>query len=229
MTSPGAQGTAFDPSRLPKPAPDELAGRVAIVTGAGRGMGRAAAERLSAAGASVVVNDLSTEAARAAAAALRDTGGKAIAIGGDVTSASDVSAMVERAVSEFGSVHVLINNAGYHERGHVETVAAEDLGRMIDVNLKAPIMLCRLAIPYMRNAVGGAAIINVASLAGRVPVRGAALIQRASLVCAHLRSRWPKNCAIRISSWQSCRRGPSIPASSWRISMRWKTLRFRNR
>jgi short-subunit dehydrogenase len=68
---------------------------------------------------------------------------------------------------------VLINNAGYHERGAVETISTEDLGKMIDVNLKAPIVLCRLVVPYMREA-GGGAIVNVASLAGRVPVPGAA-------------------------------------------------------
>jgi hypothetical protein len=76
------------------------------------------------------------------------------------------------AESEFGNVHILVNNAGYHERGPVEKVDAAALGRMIDVNLKAPVILSRLAIPYLRKA-GGGAIINVASLAGRTPVPGA--------------------------------------------------------
>ena len=74
----------------------------------------------------------------------------------------------------FGKVDVLVNNAGYHQRGFVEKVDAAGLGRMIDVNLKAPIILSRLAIPYLRKA-GGGAIINVASLAGRTPVPGAAV------------------------------------------------------
>jgi short-subunit dehydrogenase len=70
-------------------------------------------------------------------------------------------------------VHVLINNAGYHERGLVESVPIDDLGKMIDVNLRAPIILSRLALPYLKQA-GGGAIINVASLAGRTAVPGAA-------------------------------------------------------
>ncbi|MCH7643150.1 MAG: SDR family NAD(P)-dependent oxidoreductase, partial [Chloroflexi bacterium] len=109
-------GLNFDPARLPAAIPDELAGKVAIVTGAGRGMGRAVAERLSAAGASIVLNDLSTDAAEAAADALRNAGGNAIAVGGDVTSASDVAALVERALSEFGAVHILVNAAGVLRR-----------------------------------------------------------------------------------------------------------------
>src|SRR5690606_8761101 len=82
-------------------------------------------------------------------------------------------ALMERVERELGSLHVLVNNAGYHRRGSVETVDAADLGRMIDVNLRAPIVLSRLAIPYLRKA-GGGAIVNVASLAGRTPLPGAA-------------------------------------------------------
>jgi hypothetical protein len=78
-------------------------------------------------------------------------------------------ALAER---EFGGIHILVNNAGYHQRGPVEKVDAAALGRMIDVNLKAPVILSRLAIPHLRKS-GGGAIINVASLAGRTPVAGA--------------------------------------------------------
>jgi len=70
-------------------------------------------------------------------------------------------------------VHVLVNNAGCHNRGPIENLAAEDLGSMIDVNLKAPIILSRLAIPYIKES-GGGVIVNIASLAGRVPVPNAA-------------------------------------------------------
>jgi short-subunit dehydrogenase len=91
----------------------------------------------------------------------------------DVADEDACANLFRKAAFEFGEIHVLINNAGYHERGIVESITTEDLGKMIDVNLKAPIVLCRLVIPYIREA-GGGAIINVASLAGRVPVPGAA-------------------------------------------------------
>ena len=74
---------------------------------------------------------------------------------------------------EFGHVDILVNNAGIHERGPVESVSAEALGRMIDVNLKAPVILSRIALPYLRES-GGGAIINVGSLAGRSPVPNSA-------------------------------------------------------
>ena len=91
----------------------------------------------------------------------------------DVSDADACANLFKKADYELGAVHVLVNNAGYHQRGSVESVAADDLGKMIDVNLKAPVMLCRMAIPYMK-AAGEGAIINVASLAGRTPVPGAA-------------------------------------------------------
>jgi hypothetical protein len=91
----------------------------------------------------------------------------------DVADADACASLFKKAQFEFGSVHILINNAGYHVRGPVETIDADDLGRMIDVNLKAPIVLSRLALPYIRES-GEGAIINVASLAGRTPLPGAA-------------------------------------------------------
>jgi hypothetical protein len=89
---------------------------------------------------------------------------------------SDTDACVnlfKKAEFEFGDINILVNNAGYHERGPVESVSVEDLSAMIDVNLKAPIIMCKLAIKYLKQA-GGGAIINVASLAGRTPVPRAA-------------------------------------------------------
>ena len=73
----------------------------------------------------------------------------------------------------FGSVDVLVNNAGFHSRGKVESVAAEDIARMIDVNLKAPMMATRMVLPYLRQSKRPA-VVNVASLAGRTPVPGSA-------------------------------------------------------
>src|SRR5690606_40794272 len=91
----------------------------------------------------------------------------------DVADYEACVALFATAADRFGNVHVLVNNAGYHQRGPVEKVDAAALGSMIDVNLKAPVILSRLAIPYLQSA-GGGAIVNVASLARRTPVPRAA-------------------------------------------------------
>jgi len=147
--------------------------KTAIITGGSKGIGAAVARKFADAGAKLVLVARGREALDKIAVELR-VKTKVLTVAMDVSDADACVSLIEKVQLEFGAVHVLINNAGYHERGHVQQVAAENLGRMIDVNLKAPIMLSRLAIPYMLNAGGGAAIINVASLAGRVPVRGAA-------------------------------------------------------
>ncbi len=148
-------------------------GKTVIITGGSEGVGAATAHKFADAGANLLLVARGRENLDKIAAELRP-GTRVQTVAMDVSDADACVSLFETVQQEFGAVHVLINNAGYHERGHVQQVAAVDLGRMIDVNLKAPIMLCRLAIPAMLNTVEGAAIINVASLAGRVPVRGAA-------------------------------------------------------
>ena len=91
----------------------------------------------------------------------------------DVTDIAGFDKLLARADEVFGSVDVLVNNAGFHSRGKVESVAAEDIARMIDVNLKAPMMATRMVLPYLRQSKRPA-VVNVASLAGRTPVPGSA-------------------------------------------------------
>ena len=91
----------------------------------------------------------------------------------DVSDAETCADLFKKTQFEFGHIDILVNNAGHTERGPVEGTAADGLGRIIDVNLRAPIILSRLVLPYLRDA-GGGAIINVASLAGRTPVPGSA-------------------------------------------------------
>ena len=143
-----------------------------IITGGSEGVGAATARKFADAGANLVLVARSKKNLDLIAEELRPkTSVKTVAM--DVSDTDACTNLFKKAEFEFGNVHVLINNAGYHSRGPVENVAIEELGQMIDVNLRAPVILSRLAVPYLRQA-GGGAIINVGSLAGRTPVPGAA-------------------------------------------------------
>lgn len=147
--------------------------KTVIVTGGSEGVGAAVAKRFAREGANLVIVARTRKNLEKVAEELRPST-RVEMVTMDVTDVDACRNLFKKAEFEFGSVDVLVNNAGYHERGPVESVAADDLGKIIDVNLKAPIVLSRLALPYLRKAKDGAAIINVASLAGRTPVKGAA-------------------------------------------------------
>jgi len=150
----------------------EFRDKTVIVTGGSEGVGAATARAFAAAGANLVLVARTRRKLEAIAEELRGrTRVEIVAM--DVADTDACANLFRKAAYEFGGIHILVNNAGYHRRGPVEHVDAADLARMIDVNLKSPILLCRLAIPYLKEA-GGGAIINVASLAGRTPVPGAA-------------------------------------------------------
>lgn len=146
--------------------------KTVIITGGSEGVGAATARMFADAGANLMLVARGKKKLDAIAEELRDkTRVEIFAM--DVADPDACVDLFKKAEFEFGRVDVLVNNAGYHQRGPAETVDATDLGRMIDVNLKAPIMLSRIAIPYLREA-GGGAIINVGSLAGRLPVPNSA-------------------------------------------------------
>ena len=145
----------------------ELPGRVALVTGAARGIGFAIAERLSQAGASVVVADVAEEGAAAAVERLREGGGEAAAAVADVTSPEEVGAMIERALEAFGKLDILVNNAGITGRdAPLWETADEDWEKVLGLNLTATFYCCRAAVPHMRERRSGA-IVNVASISGK--------------------------------------------------------------
>jgi NAD(P)-dependent dehydrogenase (short-subunit alcohol dehydrogenase family) len=163
----------------------ELPGRVAIVTGAARGIGFAIAERLSRAGARVVVADVDEEGAAAAAERLREGGGKAVGAASDVTSPEEVGAMVERALDAFGKLDILVNNAGI--TGHdvpLWEITDEDWERVLDLNLTATFYCCRAVVSHMRERRSGA-IVNVASIAGKEgnPNMVAYSVSKAGVIC----------------------------------------------
>ncbi|MCH8308195.1 MAG: SDR family NAD(P)-dependent oxidoreductase [Proteobacteria bacterium] len=146
--------------------------KTVIITGGSEGVGAATARKFAEHGANLVLVARSKRNLDRIAEELRGkTRVEVIAM--DVSDTDACVNLFKKAEFEFGNINILVNNAGYHERGPVESVSVEDLGAMIDVNLKAPIILCKLAIKYLKQA-GGGAIINVASLAGRTPVPRAA-------------------------------------------------------
>ncbi len=144
--------------------------KTVIVTGGSEGVGAAVARLFADAGANLVLVARNKKNLEAIAEELRDKT-RVEVFPMDVTDADACVDVFKKAAFEFGGVHILVNNAGYHARGNVEDVDPAELARMVDVNLRAPIMLSRIAIPHMKES-DAAAIINVGSMAGRSPVPG---------------------------------------------------------
>jgi NAD(P)-dependent dehydrogenase (short-subunit alcohol dehydrogenase family) len=144
-----------------------LAGKVVIITGASSGVGEAAARAFARAGASVVLAARSVDKISGLAKAL---GGHAVPT--DVSRVADLGALVEAALAAHGRIDVLVNNAACNARGELDSLDPEAISRVIDTNLKAPMLLTRLALPHLRKTRG--VVVNVASIAGHVPLPGEA-------------------------------------------------------
>ena len=139
-----------------------LEGRVAVVTGGGRGIGEGIAIVLAAQGAAVSVWDLNLEGAEQTVATIREAGGTAIAIGGDASDASDIAAAVSRTRSELGPVSILVNNAGTSSYEPFTSIAKESWDRIIRINLTGPFLVTQAIVPDMLDA-GWGRIINISS------------------------------------------------------------------
>ncbi len=141
--------------------------RVALVTGAGSGIGRAIAEKLASDGESVVVNDLEEAAAEETAAQIKDSGGRAAAAPGDVSDPEDVRRVVEKAREAFGSPEILVNNAGFLQPKRFVDLTVEDFDRMIAVHLRGTFLCTHAVLPEMLSA-GRGIIVNIASQLGQI-------------------------------------------------------------
>ncbi len=139
----------------------ELAGKVALVTGSSRGIGRAIAERLASDGASVVVNYAgSVEAAQETVASIADAGGKAVAVQADISKTVDVRRLFDETVKHFGGIDVLVNNAGALFTKPVVDVEEEEFDRLFGVNVKGTFFCCQEAAKRMND---GGRIVNLSS------------------------------------------------------------------
>jgi len=146
------------------PVPDRFAGKVAVVTGAAGGIGRATAVRIASEGGSVLCLDMQAEPLAETVAAITDAGGTAVARPTDVTSSEECSAAIAQAVDTWGGLHALCNVAGVLHAQHTVDETDEWWRRTQAVNLDGPFFLCRAALPHLLATRG--AIVNVSSTAG---------------------------------------------------------------
>lgn len=169
-------------STQPGPAPVStaapLAGRVAVVTGAGHGIGRAYARRLSEDGAAVVIAEVDADAGKRTAGEILDAGGQALAVPTDVSDAGSLAAMVDAAMAEFGQIDILVNNAAIFasipiSRSLFDQIDPAEWDLVLRVNLTGTWLACRAVVPVMRRA-GYGKIINISSDTAFKGVRGRA-------------------------------------------------------
>jgi 2-hydroxycyclohexanecarboxyl-CoA dehydrogenase len=151
-----------------------LQDKIAIVTGAGQGIGRAIAEKLAAEGATVVVSDINEATAKETAEAI----GGAIGVRADVTDRESVNALVEQALAQFGRIDVLVNNAGWDKASPFIDSDPADWDKVIAINLYGVLHTCKAVLPIMAEQ-GHGTVVNLASDAGRVGSSGEAVYSAA--------------------------------------------------
>jgi NAD(P)-dependent dehydrogenase (short-subunit alcohol dehydrogenase family) len=151
---------------------EDLAGKVAVVTGAASGIGRALARRFADEGMRVVLADVEQDALEAATTSLTEAGGEAIGVRTDVSDAAQVERLADHAVEAFGAIHVLCNNAGVHRAGTAWQQSADDWEWVLGVNLRGVVHGLRTCIPRMLAQGDACHIVNTASAGGLAPTRG---------------------------------------------------------
>jgi len=149
----------------------KLAGKVAVVTGASKGIGAAIAKGLAAAGAAVVVNYASSkDGADRVVAEITGSGGKAIAVHGDVSKSADVKALFAAAKKAFGALDILVNNAGVYQFAPLEDVTEDEFHRQFNINVLGLILATQEAVKHFGSA--GGSVINIGSTISRIALPG---------------------------------------------------------
>jgi NAD(P)-dependent dehydrogenase (short-subunit alcohol dehydrogenase family) len=174
-----------------------LSDKVALVTGAGRGIGQAIAERLAQSGARVGVNDLNPDTARATVEAIRAGGGTALEVIASVDDKAAVQGMVRRLVATWGRLDILVNNAGIEPTASVLELSEEEWDRTLNVNLKGT-FLCSQAVGRVMRAQGRGVMVNIASIAGHsipLTLRSAYCASKAGVV------GFTKECARELAEY----------------------------
>ena len=144
----------------------KLKGKVAVVTGASKGIGAAIAKALAAEGASVIVNYASSkEGAEKVVSGITAAGGKAVAVGGDVSKAAEAQAMIAAAIKNYGRLDILVNNSGVYEFAPLEAVTEDSFHRMFNINVLGLLLVTQAAVKHLG---AGASIINIGSGASRI-------------------------------------------------------------
>ena len=174
-----------------------LEGKVAIVTGAGRGIGKAIAQALAGAHASVIVNDVDLNAAEEVAGGIEAQGGKTLPVKADVRKGDEISRMVETAVKDLGGIHILVNNAGIVMRKPAEEIAEAEWDQLIDINLKGTFLCAQAVAKAMMKAGKGGRIINISSIMGGValPPRAAYCASKGGIIALtkDLAAEWARH------------------------------------
>lgn len=151
-----------------------LKDKVSLITGSGRGIGRASAMLFSKEGSSIVIADIDEEGGQKTRSDIIGNGGKAIFIKADISKKEDVKNLVNKTIDEFGKLHILYNNAGVFWKkkdGRITDIDEDIWNKILDINLKSTYLCCKYGIPEIIKS-GGGSVINMASSAGVIGVPG---------------------------------------------------------